>query len=83
LYFVRYHTISASVAEARARASIISAIPCAPPDDSKAHTKRANKNNQSTMADEDEDLSHLRAPEPQDVDLSDETQDFRFLDKLV
>ncbi|KAF2704502.1 hypothetical protein K504DRAFT_506983 [Pleomassaria siparia CBS 279.74] len=35
------------------------------------------------MADEDEDLSHLRGPEPADIDLSDETQDFRFLDKLI
>ncbi|KAF2798667.1 tRNA splicing endonuclease-like protein subunit [Melanomma pulvis-pyrius CBS 109.77] len=35
------------------------------------------------MADEDEDLSHLRGPDPVDVDLSDETQDFRFLDKLT
>lgn len=35
------------------------------------------------MADEDEDLSHLRGPEPAEIDLSDETQDFRFLDKLT
>jgi tRNA-splicing endonuclease subunit Sen54 len=35
------------------------------------------------MADEDEDLSHLQGPEPAEIDLSDETQDFRFLDKLT
>ena len=35
------------------------------------------------MADEDEDLSHLRAPESLDVDLTEETQDFRLLDKLM
>lgn len=35
------------------------------------------------MADEDEDLSHLRAPDAADVDLTEETQDFRFLDKLT
>ena len=35
------------------------------------------------MADEDEELSHLRALDSADVDLSDETQDFRFLDKLT
>ena len=35
------------------------------------------------MADEDEDLSHLRAPDSADIDLTEETQDFRFLDKLT
>jgi tRNA-splicing endonuclease subunit Sen54 len=35
------------------------------------------------MADEDEDLAHLAGPELAEVDLSDETQDFRFLDKLT
>ncbi|KAH7080504.1 tRNA-splicing endonuclease subunit sen54 N-term-domain-containing protein [Paraphoma chrysanthemicola] len=35
------------------------------------------------MADEDEELSHLRAPDAGDVDLTEETQDFRFLDKLT
>jgi tRNA-splicing endonuclease subunit Sen54 len=35
------------------------------------------------MADEDEDLSHLRGPEPAEIDLSEETQDYRFLDKLT
>lgn len=35
------------------------------------------------MADEDEDMSHLRAPDAADVDLTEETQDFRFLDKLT
>lgn len=37
----------------------------------------------TNMADEDEDLSHLRAPDAADIDISDETQDFRFLDKLT
>jgi hypothetical protein len=36
-----------------------------------------------TMADEDEDVSHLRAPDAVDIDLTEETQDFRFLDKLT
>lgn len=40
-------------------------------------------NTAAIMADEDEDLSHLRGPEPTEIDLSDETQDFRFLDKLT
>ncbi|CAO2650633.1 Nn.00g019250.m01.CDS01 [Neocucurbitaria sp. VM-36] len=35
------------------------------------------------MADEDEDISHLRAPDAADIDLTEETQDFRFLDKLT
>lgn len=35
------------------------------------------------MADEDEDISHLRAPDATDIDLTEETQDFRFLDKLT
>jgi len=35
------------------------------------------------MADEDEDLSHLAGPAPEEIDLSDEAQDFRFLDKLT
>jgi hypothetical protein len=35
------------------------------------------------MADEDEDVSHLRAPDAVDIDLTEETQDFRFLDKLT
>ena len=33
------------------------------------------------MADEDEDYSFLK-PNPGDIDLSDETQDFRFLSNL-
>lgn len=36
-----------------------------------------------TMADADEDVSHLGASEGADVDLTEETQDFRFLDKLM
>lgn len=36
-----------------------------------------------TMADEDEDISHLGAPDAADIDLTEETQDFRFLDKLM
>jgi tRNA-splicing endonuclease subunit Sen54 len=35
------------------------------------------------MADADEDSSFLRAPDAADVDLTEETQDFRFLDKLT
>ena len=36
------------------------------------------------MADEDEDIGHGRSSGlAEDVDLSDETQDFRFLDKLT
>lgn len=35
------------------------------------------------MADEDEDLSHLRVPETAEIDLTEEAQDFRFLDKLA
>jgi len=35
------------------------------------------------MADEDEELSHLRASDTADVDLTEETQDFRFFDKLA
>ena len=35
------------------------------------------------MADEDEDISHLGAAETADIDLTEETQDFRFLDKLM
>jgi tRNA-splicing endonuclease subunit Sen54 len=35
------------------------------------------------MADEDEDISHLRAPEVGDFDPTEEAQDFRFLDKLT
>jgi tRNA-splicing endonuclease subunit Sen54 len=35
------------------------------------------------MADEDEDLSHLRAPDAADNDPTEETQDFRGLDKLM
>jgi hypothetical protein len=72
----------ASIAEARVRASIISP-PNAPRQTTPKSTTNKSIKNQITMADEDEDLSHLRAPEPQDIDLSDETQDFRFLDKLV
>jgi tRNA-splicing endonuclease subunit Sen54 len=35
------------------------------------------------MADADEDSSFLRATDAADVDLTEETQDFRFLDKLT
>ncbi|KAH8727636.1 tRNA-splicing endonuclease subunit sen54 N-term-domain-containing protein [Phaeosphaeriaceae sp. PMI808] len=35
------------------------------------------------MADEDEDLSHLRAPDTAEIDLTEEAQDFRFFDKLA
>jgi hypothetical protein len=35
------------------------------------------------MADEDEDVSHLRAPDAADIDPTEETQDYRALDKLV
>jgi hypothetical protein len=35
------------------------------------------------MADEDEDISHLRAPDAGDFDPTEEAQDFRFLDKLT
>jgi hypothetical protein len=35
------------------------------------------------MADEDEELSHLRAPDANDIDLTEETQDFRFFNKLT
>jgi len=35
------------------------------------------------MADEDDELSHLRASDNADVDLTEETQDFRFFDKLA
>jgi tRNA-splicing endonuclease subunit Sen54 len=35
------------------------------------------------MADEDEDLSHLRAPDAADADPTEEAQDFRFFDKLM
>jgi tRNA-splicing endonuclease subunit Sen54 len=35
------------------------------------------------MADEDEDLSHLRAPDAADLDPTEEAQDYRALDKLA
>lgn len=35
------------------------------------------------MTDEDEELSHLHAPDPTDADPTDEAQDFRALDKLM
>ncbi|KAE8850569.1 hypothetical protein PTNB85_00985 [Pyrenophora teres f. teres] len=35
------------------------------------------------MADEDEDISHLRVPDAADFDPTEEAQDFRFLDKLT
>jgi tRNA-splicing endonuclease subunit Sen54 len=35
------------------------------------------------MADEDEDLSHLRAPDTVDDDPTEETQDFSVFDKLM
>lgn len=35
------------------------------------------------MADEDEEVSHMRASDAADIDLTEETQDFRFLDKLT
>jgi tRNA-splicing endonuclease subunit Sen54 len=35
------------------------------------------------MADEDEELSHLRAPDAGDNDPTEEAQDFRSLDKLM
>lgn len=35
------------------------------------------------MADEDEDISILPGAHPAEIDLDDETQDFRFLDKLT
>lgn len=35
------------------------------------------------MADEDEDLSHLRAPDAAEIDPTEEAQDFRFLDKFT
>jgi tRNA-splicing endonuclease subunit Sen54 len=35
------------------------------------------------MADEDEELSHLRAPDAEDHDPTEEAQDFRSLDKLM
>jgi hypothetical protein len=34
------------------------------------------------MADEDEDLSHMRAPDAGDIDPTEETPDFRLLDRL-
>lgn len=34
------------------------------------------------MADDEDDISRLAGAEPAEIDLSDETQDFRFLDKL-
>ena len=37
----------------------------------------------ATMADEDEDVSILPGAQPAEIDLDDETQDFRFLDKLT
>jgi hypothetical protein len=36
-----------------------------------------------TMADEDEDLSHLRAPDAADEDPTEEAQDFSVFDKLM
>jgi hypothetical protein len=36
-----------------------------------------------TMADEDEELSHLRASDAADHDPTEEAQDFRGLDKLM
>jgi hypothetical protein len=35
------------------------------------------------MADQDEDVSHLRAPDPADYDPTEEAQDFLKLDKLT
>ena len=35
------------------------------------------------MADQDEDISHLRAPDAGDFDPTEETQDFRLLEKLT
>ena len=35
------------------------------------------------MADEDEEISHMRAPDTGDFDPTEEAQDFRFLDKLT
>jgi hypothetical protein len=35
------------------------------------------------MADEDEHLSHLRAPDAADDDAEEETHDYRALDKLA
>lgn len=37
----------------------------------------------NNMADEDEDISILPGAQPAEIDLDDETQDFRFLDKLT
>jgi len=34
------------------------------------------------MADEDEDFSFFKGPSAAEIDLSDETQDFRFLSNL-
>jgi tRNA-splicing endonuclease subunit Sen54 len=36
-----------------------------------------------TMADQDEDISHLRAPDAADYDPTEEAQDFLKLDKLT
>lgn len=35
------------------------------------------------MADQDEDISHLRAPDATDYDPTEEAQDFRLLEKLT
>ena len=35
------------------------------------------------MADQDEDISHLRAPDAADYDPTEEAQDFRLVEKLT
>jgi hypothetical protein len=42
-----------------------------------------DQNSMTTMADEDEELAHLRAPDAADNDAMEEDQDFCSFDKLV
>ena len=76
----------------RARASKFHCLPVCCTSQSQVHTERHSNNvlhnqhtlhkSRATMADADEDVIPRMGPSADDVDLSDETQDFRFLAAL-
>jgi hypothetical protein len=51
-----------------------------PPESRRLHSQAILR---VAMADQDEDISHLRAPDATDYDPTEETQDFRLLEKLT